>query len=136
MSWMISFVWCEPGYFLFVSYLLLALDFFFFFSSRRRHTRWTGDWSSDVCSSDLAVRPGNRLDCVHVDWRPRASRHDRFRDDIHRCRGSCEGSIRHRDVHGAVDRHKIGRASCRGRGEKSGGGGTLKKKKKLRERQV
>src|SRR5438876_8035194 len=28
---------------------------FFFFSSRRRHTRWTGDWSSDVCSSDLIV---------------------------------------------------------------------------------
>src|SRR6266487_6902440 len=28
---------------------------FFFFSSRRRHTRWTGDWSSDVCSSDLVV---------------------------------------------------------------------------------
>ena len=25
----------------------------FFFSSRRRHTRWSGDWSSDVCSSDL-----------------------------------------------------------------------------------
>src|SRR5690348_17794324 len=29
---------------------------FFFFSSRRRHTRWTGDWSSDVCSSDLECR--------------------------------------------------------------------------------
>src|SRR5690348_17851113 len=28
---------------------------YFFFSSRRRHTRWTGDWSSDVCSSDLLV---------------------------------------------------------------------------------
>src|SRR5690348_17537218 len=28
----------------------------FFFSSRRRHTRWTGDWSSDVCSSDLKWR--------------------------------------------------------------------------------
>src|SRR5689334_24158848 len=28
--------------------------FFFFFSSRRRHTRWNCDWSSDVCSSDLA----------------------------------------------------------------------------------
>src|SRR5438876_6833359 len=27
--------------------------FDFFFSSRRRHTGWTGDWSSDVCSSDL-----------------------------------------------------------------------------------
>src|SRR5437879_9261921 len=28
----------------------------FFFSSRRRHTRYIGDWSSDVCSSDLVVR--------------------------------------------------------------------------------
>src|SRR5438094_8020423 len=28
--------------------------FSFFFSSRRRHTRSYGDWSSDVCSSDLA----------------------------------------------------------------------------------
>src|SRR5688500_20250493 len=27
--------------------------FCFFFSSRRRHTRLQGDWSSDVCSSDL-----------------------------------------------------------------------------------
>src|SRR6202022_4102553 len=26
-----------------------------FFSSRRRHTRYWRDWSSDVCSSDLAV---------------------------------------------------------------------------------
>src|SRR5207248_7105661 len=31
---------------------------FFFFSSRRRHTRSYGDWSSDVCSSDL--RRGGR----------------------------------------------------------------------------
>ena len=29
-------------------------DCIFFFSSRRRHTRFTSDWSSDVCSSDLA----------------------------------------------------------------------------------
>src|SRR3989475_10517015 len=37
---------------------LLALCrtcFFFFFSSRRRHTRFDCDWSSDVCSSDLAA---------------------------------------------------------------------------------
>src|SRR5690606_20861475 len=27
----------------------------FFFSSRRRHTRFSRDWSSDVCSSDLRV---------------------------------------------------------------------------------
>src|SRR5690625_6756988 len=26
------------------------------YSSRRRHTRWTRDWSSDVCSSDLGYR--------------------------------------------------------------------------------
>src|SRR2546426_7714614 len=39
---------------------------FFFFSSRRRHTRLQGDWSSDVCSSDLealgAVHVGERLE--------------------------------------------------------------------------
>src|SRR5256885_13085413 len=32
--------------------------YFFFFSSRRRHTRLQGDWSSDVCSSDLTSRTG------------------------------------------------------------------------------
>src|SRR6266446_4634711 len=30
--------------------------YLFFFSSRRRHTRLQGDWSSDVCSSDLTLR--------------------------------------------------------------------------------
>src|SRR5437762_5767946 len=34
--------------------LFLIVLFFFFFSSRRRHTRYIGDWSSDVCSSDLS----------------------------------------------------------------------------------
>src|SRR5207248_5782871 len=34
---------------------------FFFFSSRRRHTRSYGDWSSDVCSSDLPVGGGGLL---------------------------------------------------------------------------
>src|SRR6476620_4947188 len=33
--------------------------FFFFFSSRRRHTRYWRDWSSDVCSSDLAHPAGS-----------------------------------------------------------------------------
>src|SRR5256885_10036908 len=32
-----------------------ATTLFFFFSSRRRHTRLQGDWSSDVCSSDLQL---------------------------------------------------------------------------------
>src|SRR5205807_3312697 len=38
--------------------------YFFFFSSRRRHTRLQGDWSSDVCSSDLnrpISKDGERL---------------------------------------------------------------------------
>src|SRR2546429_2235493 len=38
----VSIVCIKPGH------------FFFFFSSRRRHTRCSRDWSSDVCSSDLA----------------------------------------------------------------------------------
>src|SRR5437763_16538143 len=48
--------------------------FFFFFSSRRRHTRYIGDWSSDVCSSDLKnckvkditeirIRQGQQITC-------------------------------------------------------------------------
>src|SRR2546426_8831400 len=42
-------------WFIFSCYLYML--FFFFFSSRRRHTRLQGDWSSDVCSSDLLQRP-------------------------------------------------------------------------------
>src|SRR5256885_3949651 len=34
---------------------------YFFFSSRRRHTRLQGDWSSDVCSSDLFGEEGADL---------------------------------------------------------------------------
>src|ERR1017187_9511659 len=35
--------------------LQLEYRYRFFFSSRRRHTRDIGDWSSDVCSSDLIL---------------------------------------------------------------------------------
>src|SRR5215211_2731343 len=34
---------------------MTVIILFFFFSSRRRHTRSLCDWSSDVCSSDLAL---------------------------------------------------------------------------------
>src|SRR5207248_9714230 len=44
---------------------------FFFFSSRRRHTRSYGDWSSDVCSSDL--------DLLHRMTRLRLIRHAQSR---------------------------------------------------------
>src|SRR5690348_17362697 len=43
-----------------------ALPVPFFFSSRRRHTRWTGDWSSDVCSSDLAAHGRAESDGVAI----------------------------------------------------------------------
>src|SRR5256885_9796501 len=37
-----------------IVWTLCKNNWFFFFSSRRRHTRLQGDWSSDVCSSDLS----------------------------------------------------------------------------------
>src|SRR5256885_4364551 len=43
---------------------LTGFEVFFFFSSRRRHTRLQGDWSSDVCSSDLKQK------IVHCDLKP------------------------------------------------------------------
>src|SRR5437762_14373052 len=57
--------------------------FVFFFSSRRRHTRYIGDWSSDVCSSDLP-RPG---DCQARAAAPRRDargpEHARQRQHLH-----------------------------------------------------
>src|SRR5690242_20874646 len=52
-------------FFFFFVFSFVFFFFFFFFSSRRRHTRLTCDWSSDVCSSDLAHetdRLGGRAD--------------------------------------------------------------------------
>src|SRR5690606_41172422 len=40
----------------------------FFFSSRRRHTRFSRDWSSDVCSSDLPRSPS-----AYASWRSRCT---------------------------------------------------------------
>src|SRR5690606_40932473 len=42
---------------------------FFFFSSRRRHTRFSRDWSSDVCSSDLLEVDANREQQTTRDFR-------------------------------------------------------------------
>src|SRR6516165_8580796 len=42
---------------------------FFFFSSRRRHTRFDCDWSSDVCSCDLASPFADRAPSVSP-WKP------------------------------------------------------------------
>src|SRR5688500_20153742 len=42
-------------------------EFILFFSSRRRHTRLQGDWSSDVCSSDLIGLDGARTPDLRED---------------------------------------------------------------------
>src|SRR5437763_12798504 len=38
------------------NFLMHAASIIFFFTSRRRHTRYVGDWISDVCSSDLPTQ--------------------------------------------------------------------------------
>src|SRR5688500_19141030 len=42
----------------------------FFFSSRRRHTRLQGDWSSDVCSSDLTTTAAKLARKLKAEGRP------------------------------------------------------------------
>src|SRR5205807_5974870 len=81
----------------------------FFFSSRRRHTRLQGDWSSDVCSSDLelavAMEGGQRVPlqpsqvCGQTGVAPNNFR--KYMEELQRCGLA--------DMKGS----KIGRASCR-----------------------
>src|SRR5215467_5401012 len=49
-------------FFFFFFLCRITSSVFFFFSSRRRHTILQGDWSSDVCSSDLRTADGRRCD--------------------------------------------------------------------------
>src|SRR2546429_2983778 len=48
---------------LFFFLISMVSCFFFFFSSRRRHTRFSRDWSSDVCSSDLLLGCSCKFPC-------------------------------------------------------------------------
>src|SRR5256885_4733195 len=57
----------------FVLLVFALVCYFFFFSSRRRHTRLQGDWSSDVCSSDLA---DHRADLRSFDSTEHADDHE------------------------------------------------------------
>src|SRR2546429_1222158 len=55
----------------------------FFFSSRRRHTSCSGDWSSDVCSSDLLAGFGKvRVDESFAAGRIAEPRAQRFRQNV------------------------------------------------------
>src|SRR5204862_5128497 len=99
----------------------------FFFSSRRRHTRSLRDWSSDVCSSDLRdLRQRGLLDDTLVVWTSEFGRTpfnnsaDAKGREHHPWAFSswlAGGGVRGGLVYGA----KIGRASCRERGESRAG---------------
>src|SRR5436309_14366191 len=74
-----------------MSSLISFVFMLFFFSSRRRHTRFSRDWSSDVCSSDLDPR-GRR----HTDPRRRPGRRQRLQQaavDVRCRRGSDRKSV-------------------------------------------
>src|SRR5438045_8385007 len=94
--------------------LFRLLSCFFFFSSRRRHTRCLSDWSSDVCSSDLA----------HVELADMVSCGLTPAEAIVAGTRTSAGILRLDDL------GKIGRASCRERGEMWVVGVSGKKKKK------
>src|SRR5690606_40243573 len=87
----------------------------FFFSSRRRHTRFSRDWSSDVCSSDFidALDPEQRerlrFPVDHDEWRNWANVHRFPREGV--------------SLDEMTPAQQIGRASCRERVVVPGGVG-------------
>src|SRR5437763_12672579 len=82
----------------------------FFFSSRRRHTRYIGDWSSDVCSSDLLQPTALQEALVEGEHEPGRRPEER-----------CE---------------EIGRASCRERVWSWVGAVSFKKNNKVRNQAI
>src|SRR5207302_7870979 len=103
--------------------------FLFFFSSRRRHTRFSRDWSSDVCSSDLKAR-GTYT--PSADTRAKLS----IRRGVQAVKPRYPILIpsKGRPTKQLTSRTltrigEIGRASCRERGESWGGEGVAQKKK-------
>src|SRR5690606_40108706 len=93
-------------------------DEYFFFSSRRRHTRFSRDWSSDVCSSDLALQADMGTEPVtHGAQCGHGSVHLAAADfQLGHAHQILRGvGIQPLGSQGGLD--KIGRASCRERGE-------------------
>src|SRR5205814_4761037 len=110
-------------------------EFYFFFSSRRRHTRCLSDWSSDVCSSDLADAatgdPTNDLVVVDLDQQHGGQLAvEPLEGIVERLRLlDIAGKAVEQEAVGAGRIAKIGRASCRERVESSGVGGASKEEK-------
>src|SRR5437763_7938567 len=104
------------------------LQILFFFSSRRRHTRYIGDWSSDVCSSDLLweTRPAVRFlrACGGIAKARRSERRvsaDSTKGAYETNRRSSLPQVRPAGL------EQIGRASCRDRGATSEVVGSVKR---------
>src|SRR5437016_6949919 len=82
-------------FFFFFFFCVLFFSPFFFFSSRRPHTRLVSDWSSDVCSSDLA----------HHRWRQAGA--ERSGDALRRAGGRSVGDIRADRVESVGGRRRL-----------------------------
>src|SRR5690606_40815379 len=102
----------------------------FFFSSRRRHTRFSRDWSSDVCSSDLDDKghiwyPRELIPLVKWMYRQRKD-NPIFVKLLDESVDSLEEILAlERQAIAALKEGEIGRASCRERvgGWEGGGAG-------------
>src|SRR5437879_12714067 len=95
---------------------------FFFFSSRRGHTRYIGDWRSDVCSSDLCAP------CATT------GRGVRGRAAGSRGREGPAGARAGRTAHGRPGAPGDRKSVVQGKSVDRGGRGRLTKKKEERER--
>src|SRR5690606_39855886 len=98
------------------------------FSSRRRHTRFSRDWSSDVCSSDLeppgppSLRPRGKGDCLMAVAEEALREAGRPKQKVDFLSGNEMAAVAARQINFHVMGYypKIGRASCRERGETLG----------------
>src|SRR5699024_11870224 len=99
------------------SVLLRSQLICFFFSSRRRHTSSNRDWSSDVCSSDLVVLPGELGPHQPVALLEPAG------GAVHADPGGEQAEVLARGPELVPQpQAEIGRASCRERAQVPGGG--------------
>src|SRR5688500_20136632 len=106
--------------------MLIALTLFFF-SSRRRHTRLQGDWSSDVCSSDLKPK---RVAKIMSRLRSRASAAQSAFWIASEPEAAHSTFVKRLPPGRLCNRSEIGRASCRER-VKMRGVGVVEKKKRM-----
>src|SRR5690606_39903608 len=106
------------------------------FSSRRRHTRFSRDWSSDVCSSDLIRKAKNPILVKHAFTMacgmpynfgnfPTAKEMEKVKAELVKKHGKYDIVTEVRAM-GSVP--KIGRASCRERVEQSARAGHVQEK--------